>query len=93
VSIYRPRDKAGKLKSPYWQYDFVIELPNGQSSRVFGSTGLRKKKDAQEFEEAKRRYVTIGAGPGAMTVNDGCWKYWEELGIGMKGAREKARQL
>jgi integrase len=93
MSVYRPRDKAGKLKSPYWQFDFEITLPNGERRRFFGSTGLEKKADAEEFERQKRRREALGTGPGELTVDDGCWKYWDELAQDYKGNEEAARNL
>jgi hypothetical protein len=93
MSIYRPRDKAGKFKSPYWQFDFEITLPDGQRRRFFGSTGLEKKADAEEFERQKRRREALGTGPGELTVDDGCWKYWGELAQEYKSNEEAARNL
>jgi integrase len=93
VSVYRPRDKAGKPKSPFWHYDFVITLPDGTSRRFSGSTGLRKKSEAKSYEDAKRLEVTLGTGPAAMTVNQACWRLWDEQGQHLKGDGEKARHL
>src|SRR5262249_24646333 len=89
MSVYRPRDAAGKPKSPYWHFDFTTTLPSGEHRRFSGSTGLVKKADAQDFEKEKRRAVALGTGPGAITINQACWRYWDELGREFKGAREK----
>jgi integrase len=93
MSVYRPRDKNGRYKSPYWHFDFEVTLPSGEHRRFSGSTGLIKKKDAQDFETEKRRLVALGTGPGALTINEACWRLWAELGREFKGAREKARHL
>lgn len=93
MSVYRPKDKHGRFKSPYWHYDFKVTLPDGTHCRFSGSTGLRKKKQAQEFEDQRREDEILGTGPGRLTVNQACWKFWEELGKGYKGDNEKARHL
>jgi hypothetical protein len=35
----------------------------------------------------------LGTGPGTLTVNEACWKYWNERGEELKSADDKALQL
>lgn len=93
MSVYIPRNKAGRAKSPYYHFDFVITLPNGERRRVHGSTGLCRKKDAEDFEDIKRKEEALGIGPGRMTVNEACWRYWSEIGEHQKASKDKAFQL
>lgn len=49
MSLYRSK------KSPYWQYDFVV-----QGVRHHGSTGVASKRDAQQVENEHRRRAQLG---------------------------------
>lgn len=46
MSVYRPK------KSPYWQFDFIL-----QGHRYYGSTGCKSKRDALSYEAQRRHEI------------------------------------
>ena len=80
MSIYQARNGQGKLKSPYWQYDFTVKVLGRSSERFHGSTGQKTKAAAKRYEDRIKELAALGQLSSDMTVNDACWKYWDEVG-------------
>lgn len=72
--------KTGKrvLKSPYYQYDFVLTV-DGHRCRFHGSTGETAKGRAQKFEEREKRRVRDQGPNDHMTLGEACLRYHEEV--------------
>ena len=69
MSIYKPDN------SPYYHYDFRRE-----GRRYYGSTGCKSKRDAQEFENRKRREVALPSlQRPPVTLNEACGLYQEKV--------------
>jgi integrase len=73
-------------KNGIYVYDFEVK-----GLRFFGSTGLRSKRAAEEFERAKRKEAAAIADAAVkqraapMTINAATDKFWEEVGDGYAG--------
>jgi integrase len=79
MSVYIPRFKDGRPKSPYYHFDFVL-TPNGklESERFCGSTGQKKKKAAEDVEDDLRKLAKLGKLNNLMTLAQACERYLEE---------------
>lgn len=77
-------------KSPYWQFDFVID-----GTRFHGSTGQTTRRAAEAVERTKR----LEAGTGQlgkvakMTLNDAAGQWWRERGFRRGDAADIERRI
>ncbi|KWT70706.1 Phage integrase [Hyphomicrobium sulfonivorans] len=94
MSTYRPKDKNGNYRSPFFLYDFKIK-PKGskRSERFHGSTGQRTKKAADRVEAKLRELAALGQLNCTMTVNEACEKYWSQKLIHSRSADDQATIL
>lgn len=79
MSIYLSRRKDGSLKSPYWQFDFVLKI-NGERRRFHGSTGETKERAAREWEQKEKLRVKSEGPLDHMTLAAACYRYSAERG-------------
>jgi len=94
MSTYRPTDKSGKPKTPFFHFDFKLK-PKGakKSERFHGSTGQRTKKAADRVEAKIRELAALGQLGCTMTVNQACERYWDEKLIHVRSADIQATVL
>jgi integrase len=78
MSVYRPKDRAGAFKSPYYQFDFVIKV-NGERRRVHGSTGETTKARAKEYERKEKDRAKAARPNDDMTLATAATKYCDEI--------------
>lgn len=79
MSVYRPKDRNGRPKSPHWHYDFVLD-----GRRFSGSTGETTRAAAERVERLRREEA---ARPRDDTTIDGAFAlWWEERGRHDSGA-------
>ncbi|WP_416355515.1 tyrosine-type recombinase/integrase [Aureimonas phyllosphaerae] len=78
MSVYRPKDKAGNEKSPFFHFDFTIKV-NGESRRFHGTTGEKALGRAKAFEEAEKRRVRSAAPNDHLTLDDCIGRYMDEV--------------
>jgi len=94
MSVYRPKNKAGEDKSPYFHFDFRLRiLGRGESQRFFGSTGQTTRRAAEAYETRLKELAANGRLSSTMTVDQACEKYWEEAGKHGKSADDEAKNL
>lgn len=93
MSVYQPRDSKGKLKSPYWAYDFKIKVKGRDSQRFYGSTGQKTKQAAQRHETRLKELAALGQLSCDMTISEACWKYWNEVSAKQRSADDTATTL
>lgn len=79
MSIYLAKRKDGSLKSPYWQFDFVLKI-NGERRRFHGSTGETKERAAREWEQKEKSRVKSEGPLDHMTLAAACYRYSAERG-------------
>lgn len=79
MSIYLSRRKDGPLKSPYWQFDFVLKI-DGERHRFHGSTGETKGRAAREWEQKEKIRVKSEGPLDHMTLAAACYRYSLERG-------------
>ena len=79
MSIYLSRRKDGSLKSPYWQFDFVLKI-NGERRRFHGSTGETKERAAREWEHKEKIRVKSEGPLDHVTLAAACYRYSAERG-------------
>ena len=90
MSVYRPRDRHGQPKSPYWHFDFVIDQ-NDDRRRFHGSTGEKTKARAQEAE--KRHRARLIDGRPDITLAAAAFRYCDEVAAGRPSAGDTERNL
>lgn len=73
MSVYRPKDKAGKLRAPFYLYDFSIG-----GRRFYGSTGATTRQAAERVEAAKR--LEAQKVLNDTTIAGGFGRFWSEVG-------------
>lgn len=78
MSVYLAKRKDGTLKSPYYQFDFVLKI-NGERRRVHGSTGETKEKDAKTWETREKTRLKSEKPLDHMTLAVACFRYDEEI--------------
>lgn len=83
MSVYKeykkdPTTGERALKSPYYQFDFVLTI-DGQRRRFHGSTGETTKVRAKKFEDAEKRRVRDEGPNDHMTLGEACLRYHEEV--------------
>lgn len=93
MSVYQARDRQGKLKSPYWQYDFKIKVQGRETKRFHGSTGQKTKVAARKYEDRLKELAALGQLSSEMTINEACWQYWDEVGQFKRSAKDIATNL
>lgn len=79
MSVYLARRGDGTLKSPFWQFDFVLTI-NGERRRFHGSSGERTKKAALAAEIREKSRLKSERPLDQMTLADACFRYDEEVG-------------
>lgn len=94
MSIYREwktDPKSGKrvLKSPYYQFDFVLTI-DGQRRRFHGSTGEKTKGRAKAYEDQVRQRARDEGPNDSMTLGQACLRYHEEV---IKGKSSEVDEL
>jgi integrase len=94
MSVYIPKDKRGRQKSPYYQFDFKIKvLGQGQAQRFYGSTGQKTRRAATAYEDELKRLASLGQLSSTMTMDDACHRYWNEVGQYGRAADDEAKNL
>lgn len=78
MSVYRPKDKDGNEKSPYFHFDFTVTI-NGERRRFHGSTGEKSSRAAKAFEEKEKRRVKSGGPNDHMTLAAAIERYTAEI--------------
>lgn len=83
MSVYKPD------QSPYFHYDF-----QRKGRRFHGSTGLKTKRAAEQFEDKLKREVALGkdAKP-PITVDEACGTWWANKGHRQRAAKTYRYQL
>lgn len=79
MSVYLAKRKDGTLKSPFWQFDFVLKI-NGERRRVHGSTGETKEKAARDHEAKEKARLKSERPLDHMTLAAACFRYDDEVG-------------
>lgn len=79
MSVYLAKRKDGSLKSPYYQFDFVLKV-NGERRRVHGSTGETKEGAARLHEKKEKTRVKAERPLDNMTLAAACFRFEEEIG-------------
>jgi hypothetical protein len=92
MSVYLARDRQGRIKSAYWQYDFTItiKVKGRDSKRFHGSTVQKSKRAALRVEAKLKELAALGQLSSEMTMSEACWKYWEEVGAVQRSAKDNA---
>jgi integrase len=95
MSVYRPKDpKTGKPRTQYYLFDFKVKiLGKGEAQRFHGSTGQKTRRAAEAYEDRIRELAALGQLTSALTVEQACWRYWEEVAEHKKSARDQAKNL
>lgn len=93
MSVYRPKDKDGEFKSPFFHYDFVVKLPTRESRRFYGSTGQTTKRRAEGVEDTVRGLAAEGKLQNALTLNDAAWRYYREVAESQPSAEDTAKGI
>lgn len=81
MSVYRPKGRDGKYKSPFYQFDF-----QAGGVRFCGSTECTTKREAEQFEKDERARIAAEQkdsrelGKSPMKLAEACSKYWVEIG-------------
>lgn len=81
MSVYRPKGRDGKYKSPFYQYDFQCG-----GLRFSGSTKCTTRRDAEQFEKDELARVEVAQqekqelDKAPMKLGDACSRYYEEVG-------------
>lgn len=89
MSVYRPRDKAGKL-APIYRYDFVVD-----GRRFSGSTGATARGEAKRVElarkgEARAELAAAKRRRAApMMIDVAAARFWTEVGQHYRGGAGK----
>lgn len=91
MSVYRPRDRSGKPKTPYWHFDFVIVDQNGERRRFHGSTGEKTKARAREAE--KRHRARVVDGRPDLSLADAALRYCDEVAAAQPSVEDTERNL
>lgn len=81
MSVYRPKGRDGKYKSPFYQYDFQCG-----GIRFSGSTKCTTRRDAEQFEKdelarvekARQEQQELAKAP--MKLGAACSRYYAEVG-------------
>jgi integrase len=81
MAVYRPKNKDGTLKSPYYYYDFKLK-PVGQrrSRRFWGSTKQSTRIAAERVVKKIREEALLGRYMSYMTLTEACERYMREVG-------------
>ncbi|WAP67198.1 tyrosine-type recombinase/integrase [Jiella pelagia] len=78
MSVYRPKDRDGNFKTPYFHFDFTVRI-HGERRRFHGSTGERTVR-AAEAAEAKERRRVLRSGPNDdLTLTEAIERYAREV--------------
>lgn len=73
MSVYRPKDKAGKFRAPFYLYDFTVG-----GRRFHGSTGATTRQEAERVEDAKRLQAKRTLND--TTIAGAFGRFWAEVG-------------
>ncbi len=92
MSVYRPKDRTGKAKSPYWHFDFIIDI-DGENRRIHGSTGETKKARAQAAERRERDRLKDGGPNDRLTLAEAALRYCDEVTALQPSAADSERAL
>jgi integrase len=87
MSVYKP------AKSPFYHYDFRFK-----GRRYYGSTGCQTPRKAEAVERRRREDVALGradpvSGPGALTLDEACGRWWIEHGQRRRDADDAQARL
>lgn len=94
MSLYKAKRKDGTLKSPFWQYDFAVKiLGQNPAKRFHGSTGQTNRRAAEQVEAELRKLAALGKLNSTMTLEQACWRYWEEVAAQQPSADGQAKNL
>ncbi|MEH6721329.1 MAG: site-specific integrase [Aurantimonas endophytica] len=78
MSVYKPKDREGREKSPYYHFDFTVTV-HGERRRVHGSTGERTLRAAEKYQEAERRKILRGGPNDDLTLTAAIERYALEV--------------
>jgi integrase len=94
MSVYRQKDpKTGKARGAFL-YDFKVQvLGRKPAARFFGSTGQKTRRKAEEYESRLKELAANGMLSSDMTVEQACWKYWEQEARHCRSADDQAKNL
>lgn len=79
MSVYLPKDRKGRPRSPFWHYDFVVD-----GRRFCGSTGATSRRQAELVERAARERAR--ARPDLISIEGAFAQWWTERGQHDAGA-------
>lgn len=79
MSVFIPKHKDGRPKSPFYYYSFTLKV-DGQSKKFEGSTGQRTRRAAEAVEDRKRQEAALGLLGNSITVEQACDRFWREVG-------------
>lgn len=94
MSVYHPKDRQGRPKSPFWYYDFQL-----MGRRFHGSTGRTSRTEAKQVErderlraraQIEREAASVGA---AMMTGTAFGRYWQEKGAATAQPKETLRYI
>lgn len=81
MSVYIPKGKDGKAKSPYYHFDFKLRPAGSPVSRRFhGSTGQKTQTAARSVEARVKELAALGKLGNLTTLGQACDRYWKEVG-------------
>lgn len=78
MSVYRPKDRAENIKSPYYHFDFIVTI-HGESRRVHGSTGETTLRAAKEAERRERQRILREGPNDGLTLAAAYERYVDEV--------------
>ena len=87
MSVYQPKDRQGRPKSPFWYYDFMVK-----KRRFHGSTGRTSRSAALQVEARLRREVRSESSL-LMTVEQAFSRHWREKGSLSSTPKETRRVM
>lgn len=94
MAVYIPKDKNGRSKTAIYQFDFKVRVKGAtESTRFFGSTGVKDKKAARRVEDELRELAKLGKLQHAMTMAEATEKYWDEQMSNRRSADSQAVAL
>lgn len=94
MSVYHPKDRQGRPKSPFWYYDFQIK-----GRRFHGSTGRTSRSAALQAESKVRRAAQAemkglqSESSLPMTVEFAFARHWRERGSLSSTSKETRRVM
>src|SRR5258705_11048714 len=93
MSVYIPKYKDGRLKTPYYHFDFKLKQAGASRSQRFcGSTGQETQVAARKMEARMRELAALGKLGHIITVGEACDRYEREVGKRAPTKRARGQQ-